>query len=204
MIEWLNNNWIEVVGAGMTLIFLYLEVTRKWTMWIVGIISGLFYVYINFDQQLYAMMGLRSYDVFVSIYGLYCWKFAKSKDNSALPFRFIDKTLTLKLIGIGIAVYAALWFIVIHFTDMPNPLTAGVNPVPFFIELLAVTLSILATWMAAKKIVESWYLWMIVNPCTITLYVFKGMYPSTILYIVFAIFSVIGYIQWRKIAIQQK
>jgi nicotinamide mononucleotide transporter len=204
MIEWINNNWIEVTGAFLTLVFLYLEVTRKWTMWIVGMLSGLFYVYINFDQQLYAMMGLRSYDVFVSIYGLYCWRFAKSKNNSALPFRFIDKTLTLKLIGIGIAVYAVLWFIVVQFTDMPNPLTANVNPVPFFIELLAVTLSILATWMAAKKIVESWYLWMIVNPCTITLYILKGMYPSTILYIVFAIFSIIGYIQWRKVAIQEK
>jgi nicotinamide mononucleotide transporter len=173
-------------------------------MWISGILSGLFYVYINYSQQLYAMMGLRSYDVFIAIYGLYCWKYAKTKDNGALPFRFINKSLTLRLIAIGIAIYVALGFIVVRFTNIPNPFTEGGEPIPFFIELLVVTLSILAVWMAAKKIVESWYLWMIVNPCSIALYVFKGMYPTTILYIVYAIFSIVGYIQWRKVDIKEK
>ena len=201
---WLFENWIEVTGAVLTLIFLYLEVSRKWTMWIIGILSGLFYVYINFDQQLYAMMGLRSYDVFVSIYGLYCWKYAKTKDKQELPFRFINKTLTLRLVAIGIAVFVVLGFIVTRFTGIPNPFAEGGEPVPFFIELLAVTLSILAMWMAAKKIVQSWYLWMVVNPCSIALYVLKGMYPTTLLYIVFAIFSVVGYIQWRKVAVKEK
>ena len=201
---WIIQNWIEITGAILTLIFLYLEVTRKWTMWIIGILSGLFYVYINYSQQLYAMMGLRSYDVFIAIYGLYCWKYAKTKDNGAVPFRFINKSLTLRLVAIGIAIYVALGFIVVRFTNIPNPFAEGGEPVPFFIELLAVTLSILAVWMAAKKIVESWYLWMIVNPCSIALYVFKGMYPTTILYIVYAIFSIVGYIQWRKVAVKEK
>ena len=201
---WLSQNWIEVTGAVLTLVFLYLEVTRKWTMWIIGILSGLFYVYINFDKQLYAMMGLMSYNVFVSIYGLYCWKYAKTKDNSELPFRFINQSLTFRLISIGIAIYVALGFIIILLTNIPNPFTEGGKPFLFFIELLIFTLSILASWMAAKKIVESWYLWMIVNPCSIALYVFKEMYPTTILYIVYAIFSIVGYIQWRKVAVKEK
>ena len=201
---WLQQNWIEVTGAAITLIFLYLQIQRKWTMWIIGILSGLFYVYINFDQQLYAMMGLRSYDVFVSIYGIYCWKFAKTKDNTALPFTFIKKKIVFRLIPIGMAIYAALGFIVLRFTNIPNPFAEGGEPFVFFIELLAVTLSIIAVWLGARKIIEMWYLWMVVNPCTITLYIYKGMYPSTILYIVFTIFSVIGYLQWRKVAVKEK
>jgi nicotinamide mononucleotide transporter len=173
-------------------------------MWIVGILSGLFYVYINFDQQLYAMMGLRSYEVFIAIYGLYCWKFAKTKDKQELPFRFINKTLTLRLIAIGIVVYAVLGFIVVRFTNVPNPFAENGEPFLFFIELFAVTLSILAVWMGAKKIVEMWYLWMVVNPCSIILYVYNMKYPSAILYLVFAIFSVVGYIQWRKVAIKEQ
>ena len=204
IITWLFQNWIEVTGAVLTLIFLYLEINRKWSMWIIGILSGLFYVYINFDQQLYAMMGLRSYDVFVSVYGLYCWKFAKTKDNRELPFRFINKSLTWRLIAIGIVIYAVLGFIVIRFTDIPNPFAEGGDLVPLLIELVIGTLSILAVWMGAKKIVEMWYLWMIVNPCSIALYVLKGMYPTTLLYVVFAIFSVVGYIQWRKVALKEK
>jgi nicotinamide mononucleotide transporter len=203
MIEWINNNWIEFVGAILTLIFLYLEVTRQWTMWIIGVLSGLFYVYINFNAQLYALAGLCTYNVIVSLYGIYCWKFAKTKNNQDLPFIFISKPFVLKLSLIGIAVFASIAFILLRFTNIPNPLAENGELFPFILDNLITTLSILATWMAAKKIVESWYLWLVVNPCTIALYLYKGMYPSTILYIVFAIFSVVGYIQWRKVALQQ-
>jgi nicotinamide mononucleotide transporter len=204
MTTWIINNWIETTGAILTLVFLYLEVTRKWTMWIVGIASGLFYVYINFSQQLYAMMGLRSYDVFVSLYGIYCWRFARSKKGEEMSFRFIDRRTTVALVAAGAAIYTAVGFIVLKFTDAPSPFAEDSRPELFFIELLTVTLSIIAVWMAARKIVESWYLWMVVNPCSIALYVMKGMYPSTALYVVYAVFSIVGYVQWRKTALKVK
>ncbi|MDR0864629.1 MAG: nicotinamide riboside transporter PnuC [Candidatus Symbiothrix sp.] len=204
MTEWLNNNWIEITGALLTLVFLYLEVTRKWTMWIVGILSGLFYIYINFDAQLYALAGLCTYNVFVSIYGVYCWKFVKTKNNRDLPFSFISKKLALQLAGIGMVIFAMIAFILFRFTNIPNPFTANGELFPFILDNLITTLSIIATWMAAKKIVESWCLWLFVNPCNIALYLYKGMYPSTMLYVVFTIFSIVGYIQWRKAALQQK
>ncbi|MDR2683342.1 MAG: nicotinamide riboside transporter PnuC [Dysgonamonadaceae bacterium] len=202
--SWLVDNWIEVCGAILTLLFLYLEVTRKWTMWVIGILSGLFYVYINFHAQLYALAGLCTYNVAVSVYGIYCWKFAKTKSNENLPFNFITKALTGRLIVIGWIVFAVIAFILIRFTDIPSPWENGGTLFSFIFDNLITTLSILAAWMAARKIVESWYLWMFINPCTIALYVYKGMYPSTILYIIYAIFSVVGYIQWRKIAILEK
>jgi nicotinamide mononucleotide transporter len=199
---WLIENWIEVCGALLTLVFLYLEVARKWTMWLVGMLSGLFYVYINFHEQLYALSGLRVYDVAVSMYGIYCWRFAKTKNNEDLPFRFISRKLTLRLVAVGTLVFAAIALLVVRFTDAPNPLQQTDTLFPFAFDTLIATLSILAAWMAARKIVESWYVWIFVNPCTIALYIYKGMYPSTLLYVVYAIFSVVGYLQWRKIAVR--
>jgi nicotinamide mononucleotide transporter len=203
ILSWLNTNWIETAGAILTLIFLYLEVTRRWTMWLVGIASGLFYVYINFSEHLYAMMGLRSYDVIVSLYGLYCWRFVRSKKGKELPFSFIDFKTAAALTVIGIIIYVAISYLIINFTDTPNPFAEEGQPAIFFIEILTVTLSIIAVWLAARKIVESWYLWLVVNPCSIVIYLIKGMYPSTILYVVYAIFSVVGYIQWHKTALKQ-
>jgi nicotinamide mononucleotide transporter len=201
---WLTVNWIEITGALLTLIFLYLEVTRKWTMWLVGILSGLFYVFINFDAQLYALAGLCTYNVAVSVYGIYCWKFAKTKNNEELPFRFITRKLTMRLALIGLAVFAAIAWMLVQLTDIPRPWTDGAALFPFIFDNLITTLSILAAWMAARKIVESWYLWMFINPCTIALYIYKDMYPSTVLYVIYTLFSIVGYVQWRKIAVQGK
>jgi nicotinamide mononucleotide transporter len=204
MIDWIYDNWIEIAGAIFTLVFLGLEILRKWTMWIVGIISAFFYIYINFEAKLYAMMGLMAYNALISFYGLYCWKFLQTEDKSDLKFQFINRKSTGLFTLMGLVIFAMIAFVVIRFTDIENPLSSVGGFYAFFLDTLIATLSIVASLMAARKIVESWYLWLIVNPCTILLYVYKGMYPSTILYIVYAVFSVVGYVQWRKIAIQQK
>jgi nicotinamide mononucleotide transporter len=204
MTNWIYNNWIEVTGVIFTLIFLALEVLGKWTMWLVGIISAIFYIYINFDQKLYAIMGLNVYNASISLYGLYCWKFFRTENNRTLKFNFIGRKLILYLTITGIFIFGIIAFIIFRFTDIPNPFAEKNAFISFFLDSLITTLSIIATWMAAKKIVESWYLWMIVNPCTIALYFYKGMIPSTILYLVYAGFSIVGYLQWKKMAIQQQ
>jgi hypothetical protein len=79
--DWIIEDWIEIIGAILTLLFLYLEVTRKWTMWIVGILSGLFYIYINSNVRLYALAGMNVFNVIMSIYGLYCWRFLKTEEK---------------------------------------------------------------------------------------------------------------------------
>jgi nicotinamide mononucleotide transporter len=203
MIDWLNNNWIEVVGAIFMLGFLYLEIMQKWTMWILGILSGLFYVYIYYDQQLYALSGLMSYNVLVAIYGIYCWKFAKTKENKDLPITYISKKLTVQLSLVSIAIFAFIAFILIQFTDIPNPIIHPEGLFSFVLDVFITTLSIVAAWMAAKKIIESWYLWLIVDPLNVALCAYKDMIPSVVLYALYTLAALIGYNQWRKVAVKQ-
>src|SRR5215470_9654473 len=104
----LAKNWVELVGVIFTLIMFPLVVARKWTAWIISIISSLFYGYINFSKNLYALAAFCFCNVVLSFYGLYCWKFAKSNQN--LLFRFITKSLLLKLILTGIAIGLVITF----------------------------------------------------------------------------------------------
>jgi nicotinamide mononucleotide transporter len=201
MIDWINTNWIEITGVIFMLLFLYLEIMQKWTMWILGIISGLFYVYINFTNGLYSLAVLMSYNVICSIYGLYCWKFAKT-NNQNMPFSFIDTRLALRLTLIGVLVFEILAFTFMFINGSPFE-NAG-TLFTFTLDIQITTLSVIALWMAARKIIECWYLWLVVNPCSIALYIYKGMYPSTILYVIYTICAVLGYIQWRKAALKQQ
>jgi nicotinamide mononucleotide transporter len=58
--------------------------------------------------------------------------------------------------------------------------------------------SVIATWMLARKILEHWLLWIIVDSVAAVLYFYKGMYPTVFLYIVYTLIAVLGYYQWRK------
>ena len=58
--------------------------------------------------------------------------------------------------------------------------------------------SIVATWMLARKILEHWLLWIIVDTVAAALYLYKHMYPTFFLYMVFTIIAVVGFYQWKK------
>ena len=68
-------------------------------------------------------------------------------------------------------------------------------PIP---DALVAALSIVATWMTARKIVECWYPWIFVNFFAVGLYAYQGLYPTAILFIIYGILSIFGLINWRK------
>jgi len=84
--------------------------------------------------------------------------------------------------------YALMWFILDSFTD---------SPVPQWDSFIT-SLSIVATWMLARKIYEHWFLWIIVNASAASLFVTRGLYPTVILYGIYLVMSFEGLREWRK------
>ncbi|MDR3339356.1 MAG: nicotinamide riboside transporter PnuC [Candidatus Symbiothrix sp.] len=193
MTEWLNNNWIELTGAILAFVYLVLEIKQKWTLWIAGIISSGFYVYIFFDAKLYAETGMNIYYIIMSVYGLYCWKFSRKKEENDADFHRIDMKIILPLTIFTIICLGILSFILFHFTDSPVA----------FPDALIATFSITATWMVAKKIIECWYLWIFVNSFAVGLYFYQGLYSTAVLFIFYAVLSVVGLKEWRKSTIKK-
>jgi nicotinamide mononucleotide transporter len=187
MIDWIKNNYIEIIGAFLALVYLILEVRQKWTMWIVGIISSIFYVFIFFKAKLYAETGMNAYFTAMSVYGLYCWKYAKN-NSSSLKITHIGIKTTRWLSGIGILLFAFIVLILSNYTDSSVA----------YADALVTVLSIIATWMVAHKFVEHWYLWIFTNCFATGLYIYLELYPTAILYTVYAVMSLIGLIEWKK------
>lgn len=198
MINWIQHNWIEIVGASLAFLYLILEVRQNWLMWIIGIFSSAFYVYIFFQAHLFANMGMNVYYTFMSVYGLYLWKIKKKGDveqeTGDRGFHFISKKLAIQLSIITLFVFAIIYFILIKFPESEVPIP----------DALVAALSIVATWMTAKKIVECWYPWIFVNFFAIGLYAYQGLYPTAILYIFYGTLSIAGLINWQKSVIQKK
>jgi nicotinamide mononucleotide transporter len=81
-----------------------------------------------------------------------------------------------------------MYFVLDRLTDSPVPLW----------DSFITTLSIIATWMLARKIFEHWYLWIIVNAASVILFSIKGLYPTVVLYIIYCAMSFVGLKEWRK------
>jgi len=188
MLDWIINNYIEITGAVLGVLFLFFEIKQNWLLWPLGILTSLFYIFIFFQAKFYADMGLQVYYVVISIYGWWYWWRGTSDSDVDLPIVRVPSQLAWVLSAVTLPLFAIIAFVLVRFTD---------SPVPYW-DAFTTALSIVATWMLARKILEQWYLWMIVNAVSLVLYVYKGLYPTVVLFAFYLVLSFLGYSQWKK------
>ena len=180
--------WIEIFGVITGIIYVILEVKQNRLLWPLGIITSAAYNYIFFTGKFYADMGLQVYYVLISIYGWYYWSRGGAKAvKGELPVVRMTRQQLILLSLSFIAFWVAIYFLD-TFTDSTVPLG----------DSLTTALAIVATWMLTRKIIEQWFLWIIANVVSIGLYIYKGLYPTVILYAVYAGMAVYGYLEWKR------
>lgn len=189
MIAWLIANKIELFGVISGLIYLVLEIKQKPAMWVVGFFSTATFVVIFFQFKIYAQMALNIYYVFVSIYGLWLWMRRDKKHQRPIvqTCRIRKKQIFVYTLS-AIILFALLCFLLRTFTDSETP----------YFDAFVSSLGVIGTWMLAKKILEQWFVWIVVNISSVILFSLNGLYLTTGLYIVYTVLSVYGYFQWKK------
>ncbi|OJV38857.1 MAG: hypothetical protein BGO29_10595 [Bacteroidales bacterium 36-12] len=188
MINYIYSHYIEIIGSILSVIYLYLSIKQKVSLWIFGFMCSALYIVVFFQSKFYADMTLQFYYLGVSIYGWFSWKEKAKQTGKELPIKKTNLRNVLILLPITIAVLFLYYYILKNHTDSPLP----------FADSFTTALSITATWMLAKKMIEHWILWIIVDSVSAGLYFYKELYPTTILFVIYTIMAVIGWIQWRK------
>lgn len=186
---------LEIVGAVIGLIYLFLEYKANAWLWPVGILMSVFYVVIFFQGKFYADAGLNVYYICANIYGLVVWTRSRRENLEGvvqeLPITHTPKSIFGKLAAYTCIIWAAVYALLHFCTDSPIPMG----------DSFTTALSIVAMWMLAKKYVEQWLLWIVVDVVSCVLYVWKGLYPTAVLYVFYTVVATLGYLRWKKSAI---
>ena len=187
--HWLSENYIEVLGVITSLIYLYFSVRQIIWLWPFGILSSALFIWIFFSSKFYADMGLQVYYLGISIYGWMYWLRGGERDaeQDKLPVSRIGRKMALVLAAAGILLLLGIVAILKYLTDSDVPWGDG----------FTTAASIVATWMLARKILEHWLVWIIVDAVAAGLYFYKGLDPSAVLYIIYSGIAVLGYIKWK-------
>lgn len=188
ILDWIIKNWIEIVGVATGLLYIILSVRQNIWCWIFGIISSGLYLVVFFNSKIYADMSLQLYYVIMGIYGWIHWAGAdKADSNKVLLSRLTVKSTSI-LFAITLALFFGIAWFLIQFTDSPVP----------WIDAFTTSLSFTATWMLARKILEHWIIWIVVDAVSVGLYFHRGLYVSIILFAVLTVLAIYGYFEWRK------
>ena len=112
----------------------------------------------------------------------------RDEETDRLKVTRLKLKIGLILAAVFVLLYFILWFVLSKLTD---------SPVPEWDSFIT-SLSIIATWMLARKIYEHWFLWIIVNSASVIIFIAKGLYPTVILYLVYLGMSFAGLKVWKR------
>lgn len=192
LFSWLLQNWFEVTAAGLGLFSIYFQIKQKPLYWPVSIVMVTMYIFVYYNARFYADMSLQFYYLFVGFYGWYYWVFGnKSKNNSGKITPPVT-SLNFKQIILAVCVAIVLFFVILHilikYTNSDVPVG----------DAFTTALSFAATWLLAKKILENWIFWIVVDVISTGLYLYKELYATAVLFFVLTILAIVGYIKWKK------
>jgi len=220
--SWLSDNYIEIFGAVTGILYVFFEIRQNIWLWPVGIATSAVYIIVFFTNKFYADMSLQGYYLVISVLGWYWWLRGGGQRAQGKGQSEGDKKIELPSLeslprdsggaGVGNAeqeklqvtrlkiktgfilslvfalLYAGMWLVLDRLTD---------SPVPEWDSFIT-SLSIIATWMLARKIYEHWYLWIIVNAASVILFITRGLYPTVILYLIYFAMSFVGLRAWKR------
>ena len=182
------EQYLEILGTIVGLVYLYLEYKADIWLWLASIIMPAIYLVVFYDAGLYADTAINIYYLVVAIYGWFSWKYGSGK-SSELAISNISPRQIVAMVGLYAVMQVAISLALLHLTD---------SDVPWFNGLTS-ALSIVGMWMLARKWIEQWIVWIVVDILSAGLYCHKGLYLTAILYALYAVIAIFGYRKWKQL-----
>ena len=190
----MNTTWLELVAVFFGIMSVWFAKQANLLVYPTGIVSTVIYVYICFNFQLYADMGINVFYTSMSIYGWYIW----ARKDDLKRFRPISwNSKTQQAIGIGMipVLYVVVFGLIYIFKQ--DDVAYMQSYIPYVDSLTTSIFSIGMFYMARKKI-ENWIYWIAGNIISIPLYFVKDLVFTSFQFTVFLVLAILGLMEWIK------
>ena len=183
---------IEGVGAVLAIAYLLLALKQNKLCWFAWIASSILYFYVMYQAGLYMESLLQVFYLCMGFYGLSQW--SKTINNNQNTY--------VDLWSIGNHIFAISLVIVLSFlsgTLLSNFSNAALQ----FIDAFTTWGAIVASYMVAKKILENWIYWFVIDFISVFIFASRGLYFTSALFVTYLVIIYFGYKSWSKIRLNQ-
>ncbi len=175
----------ELVAVALGLAYIVLAIRQHRACWITGGFSSTIYIAVFLKAGLFLQAVLQVAYVALSIYGWLAWRAAG--DLPARPQSWPLSKHLLAVLAVLLAT-AASTPLLAHYTDTPAP----------FADSLGTWASVVATWLLARRYLETWFWWMVIDSGLTVLFASQGLAFTAGLYLAYAALAIAGWRAWRR------
>jgi nicotinamide mononucleotide transporter len=188
--EWLvahGTSCLELVAATLGIVGVFLTIPESVWNWPIGIVNVALYFFLFLKQGYYANAGLQLVYLALSLYGWYEWLYG-GRARTALSVSRASRRVWIGAAVVGLAGWALLFTIT-------RRIPGGAFT---YTDAATVAASLIAEWMLARKLLENWALWIVVDAVYVAMFVVGKNYLTALNYAGYFVLAVIGYVAWRR------
>lgn len=190
-------SYIEFFGTLFNIWSVWLVAKNKILTWPVGIVAVILFMFLFYQIQLYSDFIEQIYFLLTGFYGWWVWtkgRVSKTKDMPITQESLRNKQIYVGAIVLGTLLLGYLMSNIHTYLPSLFPVAASFA----YLDAFTTVLSFAATILLAYKKLETWYLWILVDIIGIVLYYVKEVKFVSLLYVLFLILAINGYLSWKK------
>lgn len=184
---------LELIGIVTGFCAIFLAGRASIFNFVVGLLNCVVYFTFFYQQHLYSMMLLQIVFACINVYGLYSWR--KPKDEQPLAITPLKARERMVLVAV-VAIVGALWGGMVVWLSGVCPEVFSLPAYPYIDAVLFVA-NVAGQLLLARKKIDNWVLWIVVDAASIVLYCVMGIYLTALLYVAYVVISVYALREWR-------
>ena len=183
----LQNSLLELAAVIFAVAYLVLAVRENSLCWYAAGMSTLIFLFIFWDVKLYMESGLQIYYLGMAFYGWYQWRGANRETASLRVSKWRAKQHVIAL-----ALIATLTLI------SGSLLNSGTDANLPYLDSFTTWASVVTTFMVARKILENWFYWLVIDSVSIYLYLDRELYFTSLLFAIYIVIIFFGWFAWNR------
>ncbi len=181
---------VEAVAVALGVLYLVLAIRENIWCWPAALVSSLLSVVLMYEARLYSESALQIFYAAMAVYGWQQWRrgaAGPTRVTKELPISTWPPRAHVAAIGGSLAGSVAVGWALSH--------TAAAYP---YLDSFVTVASLVTTYMVAKKVLENWVYWLVIDSLSLYLFVARGLPLYAALFALYLVLIVIGFVRWQR------
>ena len=184
-----QSSW-EIVAVILGISYLVLAMRQSLWCWPCAFLSTSIYTGLFWHVSLLMDSLLNGYYILMAVYGYWVWQRKEPSLSGKEEVHISIKTWPIRVhaivIGSVVVLSVASGLLLDRFTQAAWP----------FLDSFTTWGSVVTTYMVAKKVLENWIYWFVIDAISVGLYIERGLYFTALLFAVYVVMVVFGFFKW--------
>jgi nicotinamide mononucleotide transporter len=185
--QFMRNSLLELTAVVFAIAYLILAVRENILCWVAAGISTVIFLAIFWDVKLYMESGLQVYYLAMAVFGWHQWR---QVGNGSTSLQVSMWSMRKHLVALALIAMLTLisGYLLNSGTDAKLP----------YLDSFTTWASVVTTVMVARKVLENWVYWLVIDSVSIYLYIDRELYFTAILFAVYIVIIFFGWFSWSK------